>query len=448
VVENLSSKIGFSAMKITPEQDLAKIPLGGYYVRYATGIHDDIYVRTIYMAANEEILIIACDLLALFGKFIKRMKMEIHRYTGVKEANILICALHDHSAPDTLGLEGFRGLVKYTLRGDWFPAIESTIVKSAIEAKKSAKPRQIGIQSKFLGQGEKLVINRRHPRKEMKYNLSVLKVTDEEGIKASIINYACHGTTLNQDNRLISAEYPGYLIRRVEKTFEPHFSMYLNGPCGDINPYLFPERWNIEKIDFESYLSGDYAKFNALCSFKHTERIGKRLAAHAIELLGSIATREIENIQVLTKTTEIPVSYTYPKMSFKDRLGIWVKNGLLQLLSAYNRSNINYFSYLRKKKELFVQTELQLILINKEILIIAVPAELFSELGEELIKKSPAKHTIIVELANDVIGYVFPLTECEFGGYEVFGLASFAGITAGTYLKNKIVQMFRQLKLD
>jgi hypothetical protein len=130
MVENLSSKIGFSAMKITPEQDFTKIPLGGYYVRYATGVHDDIYVRTMYMAANEEILIIACDLLALFGKFIKRMKMEIHRITGIKDTNILICALHDHSAPDTLGLEGFRGLVKYTLRGDWFPRIERMIVQS------------------------------------------------------------------------------------------------------------------------------------------------------------------------------------------------------------------------------------------------------------------------------------------------------------------------------
>ena len=432
-------------MKITPQQDIAKIPLGGYYVRYATGIHDDIYVRTIYMAADEELFIIACDLLALFGKFIKRMKKEINQYTGVKEANILICALHDHSAPDTLGLEGFRGLVKYTLRGDWFPTIERTIVKSTIHAKKSATPCKIGVQSRFLGQTEKLVINRRHPRKEMKYNLSVFKITDEENIKASIINYACHGTTLNRDNRLISAEYPGYLIRKVEKHFEPHFSMYLNGPCGDINPYLFPEKWDFDKIDFESYLSGDYSKFNALCSYKHTERIGERLADHAIELLGTTATQAVEKIQILTKEIEIPVSYVYPKLNFRAQFGIWAKNGLLKLLSAYNRSNICYFSYLEKNKDLFVQSEVQLIKINEDILIVAVPAELFSELGEELVEKSPVKNTIIVELANDAIGYVFPLKECEFGGYEVFGLASFAGILAGTYLKNKIVKMYDQL---
>ena len=441
------SKIGFCAIKITPQQDLTKIPLGGYYVRYATGVHDDIYVRTIYMAADEELFIIACDLLALFGKFIRRMKKEINRYTGVKESNILICALHDHSAPDTLGLEGFRGLVKYTLRGDWFPKIENDIVKSTILAKKLAKPCKIGIQSRFLGQFEKLVINRRHPRKEMKYNLSVFKITEGEDLRASIINYACHGTTLNRDNRLISAEYPGYLIRKLEK-FEPHFSMYLNGPCGDINPYLFPEHWDFKKIDLDHYLSGSYADYNALCSYKHTERIGERLADHAIELLGTTATQAIEKIQILTKKIEIPVSYAYPKLNFRDQFGIWAKNGLLKLLSAYNRSNISYFSYLKKNKELFVQSEVQLIKINEDILIVAVPAELFSELGEELVEKSPVKNTIIVELANDAIGYVFPLNECVFGGYEVFGLASFAGITAGTYLKNKIIKMYEQLNFD
>lgn len=442
----MSSKIGVCAIKITPQQDITKIPLGGYYIRYATGVHDDIYARTMYMAADEEVFIIACDLLALFGKFIQRMKKRINHYTGVKEANILICALHDHSAPDTLGLEGFRGLVKYTLRGDWFPSIENNIVKSTIYAKKSAKPAEIGVKNLFLGQSEKLVINRRHPRQEMKYDLSVFKITDREGLRASIINYACHGTTLNRDNRLISAEYPGYLIRKIEKYFEPHFSMYLNGPCGDQNPYLFPEHWDFEKIDLDHYLSGSYANYNALCSYKHTERIGERLADHAIELLGIIETKAIEKIQILTRDLEIPVSYAYPKLKFKDQLNIWEKNALLRLLSAYNRSNVNYFSYIRKKKELFVQTELQLIKINDDILIIAVPAELFSGIGEELVRKSPVEHTIIVELANDAIGYVFPLAECEFGGYEVFGLASFAGILAGTYIKNKIIKMYDLLK--
>ncbi len=421
------------------------IPLGGYLVRYSTGVHDEIYVRTVYLAANEEIFIVACDLLALYGKFVQRMKRRIKARTGVQESNILICALHDHSAPDTLGLEGLGGFLKYTLNVTWFRKIEDKIVQSAIFAKKNARPRRIGVKNKFLDKSEKLVVNRRHPKREMQYNLSVLKITEHDKIVGSIINYACHGTTLNRDNTLISAEYPGYLLKKIEKNFAPHFSMYLNGPCGDINPYLFPEKLNFEEIDFDFYFKGEYGNFNALCGYKHTERIGERLADHAIELLKDISTRDIEKIEILTKKIEIPVSYEFPNLKFKDKLLILFKNALFKMLRAYNRSNLSYFSYIEKNKRFHIQTELQMIKINEDILIIAVPAEFFSELGEEVVKNSPIPNTIIVELANDMIGYVFPLKECDDGGYEIFGLASFAGILAGTYLKNTILKMFHQL---
>ena len=444
---NLTSKIGFSAVVITPTQP--DIPLGGYFVRYSTGVHDEIYVRTVYLASKgEEVFIIACDVLAFYHVFVKRMRKRINRHTGVKEKNILICALHDHSAPDTVGLEGIGGFLKYTLTKDWFRIMEKNIIKSAILAKKNAKPGKIGVKSKLLDRSEKLIINRRYPRREIKYPLYTVKITRENSSDASIINYPCHGTTLNRDNTLISAEWPGYMIKKLEKKFQPHFSMFVNGPCGDINPYLFPEHWDIDKIDVELYFEKSYYHYNALCSYQHTKRIGEKLADHVIELFKEIKTKEIENIKVYTKTIEIPVNYNFSNLKFLDRLLIIFKMGLFKLLKIYNRTNVSYFSYIEKNKELYVRTELQLIKINDDMLIIAVPAELFSEIGEELIEKSPIKNTIIIELANDIIGYVFPLNECNKGGYEVFGLASFSGILAGTYIKNKILKMYEELAKD
>ncbi|NVM52206.1 MAG: neutral/alkaline non-lysosomal ceramidase N-terminal domain-containing protein [Candidatus Helarchaeota archaeon] len=432
-------------MKITPQQ--THIPMGGYYIRYSTGVHDDIYVRTLYMAtAGEEIFIIACDLLSLYGKFVNRMRNRIYKHTDVKEKNILICALHDHSAPDTLGLEGVRGFLKYTLSVDWFRKIEDKIVKSAIKAKKNAILGKIGVKTKIIKQSEKLVINRRHPRRELRYPFTVWKITSDNSLKASLINYACHGTTLNRDNRLISAEYPGYLIRMLEKKFEPHFSMYLNGPCGDINPYLFPEHWNFERINFDAIFKERYGDYNAFCNYDHTKRIGERLADHAIQLLPEIVTREIEKIQVFTKEIEIPVSFKCPNRKFTDiLLTFLLKRVFFKILRAFNRTNVSYFSYVKKNRKTHVQSELQLIKINDDILIVAIPAEVFSEIGEELIEKSPIKNTIIVELANDYLGYIFSLNECKYGGYEVTGLANLAGILPGTYIKNTILKMYEKL---
>ncbi|MHA1358569.1 MAG: neutral/alkaline non-lysosomal ceramidase N-terminal domain-containing protein [Candidatus Helarchaeota archaeon] len=439
---NISSLIGLSALKITPEE--TNIPLGGYLVRYSTGVHDDIYVRTLYLAADQEVFIIACDLLGLYGTFVQRIRKRINHQTGVNEQNILICALHDHSAPDTIGLEGIKGFFKYTLRAHWYRKIEAKIVQSAIAAKKNAKAGKIGVSSRILDVSEKIVINRRHPRRPLNYPLSVFKLTNDAESIGSIINYACHGTTLNRDNRLISAEYPGYLIKAIENKFGPnHRAMYINGPCGDINPYLFPEEWDFEKIDFDFYLKGDFGNFNALCNYSHTKRIGELLAYHAISLLNEIEPEKITTLKILTKEIRIPVIFDSPHMKFFDLLQIaLIKKGLFKLLKAYNRSNISYFSYIQKNGQMYVGTELQFIKINEDILIIAIPAEIFSEIGEELLAKSPIKNTILVCLANDWIGYIFPLNECQYGGYEVFGLPNLAGILAGTVIKNTIIKMF------
>lgn len=441
----LTSKIGFAAIKITPQQ--THIPLGGYYVRYSTGVHDDVYVRTLYIAASgEEIFIIACDLISIFGRFVEQLRKRINHHTGVKPKNILICALHDHSAPDIQGLEGLNGFLKNTLRVEWVRKIKVKIIKSAILAKKNATTGKLGFKSKILEMSEKLVINRRHPKRPLRYPLSIWKITNNGTLKGSVINFACHGTTLNKDNKLISAEYPGYLIRKIEKQFSPHFSMYLNGPCGDINPYLFPVDWDLEKIDLDAVFSGTYGSYNNFCSYEHTKRIGEGLADHAISLMKDITTKEIEKIQVISEKIEIPVDFNYSNKKFKDILfTFFTKKLLLKFEKAYNRSNVSYLSFIEKNGKVYAKTELQLIKINEDILIIGIPAEVFSEIGEELVKKSPMKNTIIVELANDFIGYIFPLNEIQFGGYEIDGIPNIGGILPGTYIKNRILKLYEKL---
>ena len=444
----MTSQIGFSALKITPEE--THIPLGGYYVRYSTGVHDDVYVRTLYIAAaGEEIFIIACDLISFFGRIVEQLRKRINHHTGVKTHNILICALHDHSAPDIQGLEGLNGFLKNTLNVEWVRKIKVKIIKSAILAKKNATDGKIGFKSKILDMSEKLVINRRHPRRSLKYPLSIWKITSNGTLKGSIINYACHGTTLNSSNKLISAEFPGYLVGKLEKEFSPHFSMYLNGPCGDINPYLFPIDWKLEKIDLDAVFAGSYGSYNDFCSYEHTKRIGEGLADHAISLMNDITTKAIEKIQVINEQIEIPVDFNYPNKKFTNFLSTFlIKKLLLRLEKAYKRSNVSYLSFIEKKGKVYAKTELQLIKINDDILIIGIPAEVFSEIGEELVKKSPTKNTVIIELANDFIGYIFPLNEIKFGGYEVDGIPNLGGILPGTYIKNRILKLFEKLSND
>ena len=53
-----------------------------------------------------------------------------------------------------------------------------------------------------------------------------------------------------------------------------------------------------------------------------------------------------------------------------------------------------------------------------DVAIVGLPGELFCEFGMEIKKCSPAKHTIVIELANDAIGYIPTEEAFEQGGYE------------------------------
>jgi len=438
------SKVGFSAINITPKE--TGIPLGGYMVRYSTGVHDDIHVRSIYLSdGSNEVLLISTDLLMLYGIFVSQMREIINKETGVPKENILISSLHNHSSPDSLGLTGLKGFLKYTLRENWFKEVRKKIIKSAVIAKKNAENGLIGAAQ--VPVSERIAINRRHPKRDLHYKLTILKFNN---LKNELIglssNYAMHATTLSGKNLLVSAEYAGYLNRKLEKRFSNVFSNYFNGPCGDLNPNLFPKDKPYEEIDFDYYFSGEYGHFNDLAGYHHTKYLGEKLADMVIENVNKINVQEIKSIKVQSRIIEFPVIAKHPKMKLIDRILGKIKIVLFKFLTKYNRSNGSYFSYFLKKGKLHVRTELQLIKINEDIMIIAVPVELFSELGDEMVKKSPIKNTFVVGYANDFIGYVYPISECEHGGYEIFGLASFAGITAGDLIKKKVFEMIKEIK--
>jgi hypothetical protein len=62
-----------------------------------------------------------------------------------------------------------------------------------------------------------------------------------------------------------------------------------------------------------------------------------------------------------------------------------------------------------------------------ELAIVGLPGEVFCEFGLEIKEKSPAKHTIVVELANGAIGYIPTKEAFAQGGYEpTAGACNFA----------------------
>ena len=50
--------------------------------------------------------------------------------------------------------------------------------------------------------------------------------------------------------------------------------------------------------------------------------------------------------------------------------------------------------------------------------VVGIPGEFFCKLGMDIKKRSTAKHTMVIELANDSIGYLPTKVSFAQGGYE------------------------------
>lgn len=81
-----------------------------------------------------------------------------------------------------------------------------------------------------------------------------------------------------------------------------------------------------------------------------------------------------------------------------------------------------------------------------DVAIAAVPAEYFTQLGLDIKNRSPFRHTLVAELANDWIGYLPNLEGHKLGGYQVWtGYHSYAEPGTGERIADEIVGMLREL---
>ena len=88
--------------------------------------------------------------------------------------------------------------------------------------------------------------------------------------------------------------------------------------------------------------------------------------------------------------------------------------------------------------------EVQVIALGDDVAFVALPGEIFVELGLAIKKASPFRHTMIVELANTAIGYIPNRSAYAEGNYEVVSARCAAG--SGEMLAETAIKLLRELK--
>jgi len=401
-------KVGISSVNITPP---IGVPMAGYSARMGSAkeIHDDLYAKAIvFNDKDTKAALVRCDLIGLERDFVEETRRLIESETGIDRNNIMITCTHTHSGPITDSLIPDLDA--------WMKVLSRKIKGAVIAANRNLKEAKIGFNR---GSVEGIVINRRKPGGPVDTEVGIIRIDDLAGNPmAVLINYACHAVVLGPDNLLISADYPGFVMNFVERNLGVP-ALFVNGACGDINP--------LDKLTVMRQKRKEDIYDRHGGTFEEAKRLGNMIGAEAVKVFLGTETENDLELKVASREIKIPLvdlpSIDELKRMLEENENLFRKlvsekdaahAFRIAMLIQYARSTIKYV----ESGENVRPTEIQVFRIGDGGLI-ALPGEIFVEIGLDIKKKSGLKHTLICELANDAIGYVPTREAFKEPGYEV-----------------------------
>jgi hypothetical protein len=397
VVEASELSAGVARVEITPP---VGFPMGGYAARQgaSTGIHDPLFATILLLKAEGgSVAIVSCDVLSFPAERILALARE-----RKLADHVLIAATHNHSGPIT-----WRDKSWPSPDRPWYAEAENKILSAIEEASKKMFPARIaaGFGEIYLGHNRRKVSAdgkvtmfwrnaERAPTSPIDPTVGVIRVDDETGKpRAVLVNYACHAVVLGPDNRQISADYPGYLRKRIESESPGALSLFVQGGAGDINPYL----------DKQPVTEN---------GFGEAEKTGNALAEEALKIAAKLkpAANTSAKLQAIAEVKE-----------FRDRWDATktIKAGLTTLL------------------------------LNNSIAIATIPGEPFVDLQIALRDKSEVANTFLFgytfSAGGEWIGYAPTLKAAAEGGYGA-GYSTNIEVGAGEAMIDRhIVNLFTML---
>jgi neutral ceramidase len=411
-------RLGVGAVKITPPQGA---PMAGYYFnRAATGVHDDLWAKAMVLElGTARAALVACDLTSLPRPVVEEARRLVERDSGIAPGSVMISATHCHTGPVLL-TAGSR----YNLSGSmkriaerYVAGLPAKIAGSVRLAAASLKPVRV---SAGHGRETSLAFNRRYFMKDgtVKFNPGKLNPdilrpagpvdpdvpvvffeTSDAKPVASCVNFAMHLDTVGGTE--FSADFPYTLARLLRDAVGGElFTFFTTGCAGNVNHF-------------------DVGLADPQQGHGEAARIGTVLAAEVLKTLRHLDGVAAAPLRARSEVVRLPL----PEVTAEDVA--WAKK---VTPTMGNQPDWAHFLELVKAFKIVdvagragrpIDAEVQVVALGSDIAWVGVPGELFVEHGLAIKTASPFRFTIVVELANDSIGYVPNLKAYDQGAYEV-----------------------------
>lgn len=240
--------VGVARGDITPPVGIYHRMWGAAVHERSTGIHKPLTATVLFLKSmqadgSKPLVAIGVDHCLLWPTEMNTLLASVSRTTGVDISSLIVFFSHTHGA-------GLMGLERKDLPGG--ELIEPYLHELAVKIGKLVHDaqRRLAPATIVYGQGTCTLATHRdyfdqdrghyvcgfNPTGTADHTVVVGRVTDVSGtVIATLVNYACHPTTLAWDNTLISPDYIGAMREVVEGvTHAP--CLFVQGASGDIGP--------------------------------------------------------------------------------------------------------------------------------------------------------------------------------------------------------------------
>ncbi len=396
---------GVSQVDITP-------PLGigmrGYFeARTATTVHDPLHVRSFALESETGAIAIAvCDLIGLRREYIDQAKERIADTVGLQPEQVLVSCTHTHTGP-------------HTGDDDYTQFVVGRIADGVRIAWDRREPALVGRGS---GSESRVVFNRRYRMKDgtvqtnpglgnpdvvepagpVDPEVGVMELRRSDGSTIGLLaNYALHYVGIPDDHHAVSADYFGFFSRMMQRMVGGSFVAALaNGASGDIN--------NLDVL-------GNARPRND--RYQHIERVAGVVAAAA--LWGRNEAEFTDEVTIGSALAELTLppraAPTEEDVARAEEIEARVAEGKPVLMGE--RSFARRVRRMAEDPPEPRDTVVQALRIG-DLGVASAPGEFFVELGLAIKQRSPFAQTMVLELANDSVGYIPTVRAFEEGAYE------------------------------
>ncbi|MCX5660174.1 MAG: neutral/alkaline non-lysosomal ceramidase N-terminal domain-containing protein [Planctomycetota bacterium] len=409
-----SLRAGVGRTDITPPLGTQLMGYGDPFgKRTATSVRDPLNATALVVEqAGKRAAVISLDLCVLDDVYFDAIRQGVQKATGIPADAVTVCVIQTHSAPRTIRAFGWCEIDTAYADGQVVPGAISAVVKAA-----QTVPARMGIGVVQSQTG----VNRRNIMDNheagLHYNpwalydpeMTVLRFESAKGPLANIVHYGAHPTVFGGSSRVISRDWPGIMIDRMEQLTKAT-TLFLNGAVGDIAP----------RTSYRTCVGdGEVALWEA----------GARASLDAMTAWRSV--KDLRDVALLTATGPIEMPYRPLTPLAEARANLAAAEprkdepGEGMMLHKHWSAVIEAHA----KPHLKSKTYPQILTALGPVALVPFPGEPFAETILRMRDESPFQHTLCLSTSGGHNQY-FPTREAVArGGYEAW-----VGRAAGAYI--------------